>query len=106
MDSLESLSKLEEHLRPTGNNKQVASRAEFRVELNRYRRIIAAFCFLVLFAFLACSKTKPAAPEVVLTIIDQSWIDKPSQALLGEELQQFTQATGIRFKSCPHRRWC
>ena len=79
----------------------MASRAEFRVEFNRYRRIIAAFCFLVLFAFLACSKTKPAAPEVVLTIIDQSWIDKPSQALLGEELQQFTQATGIQVQVLP-----
>jgi len=38
---------------------------------------------------------------VVLTIIDQSWLDKPSQALLGEELNQFTKETGIRVQILP-----
>ena len=38
---------------------------------------------------------------MVLTIIDQSWLDKPSQALLSEELKQFTQETGIRVQVLP-----
>jgi trehalose/maltose transport system substrate-binding protein len=38
---------------------------------------------------------------VVLTIIDQSWLAKPSQALLGEELNQFTNETGIRVQVLP-----
>jgi len=38
---------------------------------------------------------------VVLTIIDQSWLDKPSQALLGEEFNQFTKESGIRVQVLP-----
>ena len=60
-----------------------------------------AICLLVLSAAQACKKTNQAAPEMVLTIIDQSWLDKPSQALLGEELNQFTQETGIRVQILP-----
>ena len=63
--------------------------------------IVGAICLLVLVAAQGCNKTTPAAPEVVLTIIDQSWLDKPSQALLGEELNQFTQETGIRVQVLP-----
>ena len=63
--------------------------------------ILCAICLLVLSAAQGCKKTNQAAPEVVLTIIDQSWLDKPSQALLGEELNQFTQETGIRVQVLP-----
>src|SRR5271169_4276857 len=63
--------------------------------------ILCAICLLVLSAAQGCKKTNQAAPEVVLTIIDQSWLDKPSQALLGEELNQFTQETGIRAQVLP-----
>ncbi|MGB9435735.1 MAG: ABC transporter substrate-binding protein, partial [Candidatus Acidiferrum sp.] len=63
--------------------------------------ILCAICLLVLSAAQGCKKTKQAAPEVVLTIIDQSWLDKPSQALLGEELNQFTNETGIRVQVLP-----
>jgi len=63
--------------------------------------ILCAICLLVLSAAQGCKKTNQAAPEVVLTIIDQSWLDKPSQALLGEELNQFTNETGIRVQVLP-----
>ena len=63
--------------------------------------ILCAICLLVLSAGQGCKKTNQAAPEVVLTIIDQSWLDKPSQALLGEELNQFTKETGIRVQILP-----
>ena len=63
--------------------------------------ILGAICLLVLSAAQACNKTNQAAPEMVLTIIDQSWLDKPSQALLSEELKQFTQETGIRVQVLP-----
>ena len=63
--------------------------------------IVCAICFLILSAAQGCKKTNQAAPEVVLTIIDQSWLDKPSQALLREELNQFTGETGIRVQVLP-----
>ena len=63
--------------------------------------ILGVICLLVLSATQACTKTNQAAPEMVLTIIDQSWLDKPSQALLGEELNQFTKETGIRVQILP-----
>jgi trehalose/maltose transport system substrate-binding protein len=56
---------------------------------------------LVLSMAQGCRKPNQAALEVVLTIIDQSWLDKPSQALLGEELSQFTKETGIRVQVLP-----
>src|SRR5208282_3496828 len=63
--------------------------------------ILCAICLLVLLAAQGCKKPNQAAPEVVLTIIDQSWLDKPSQTLLGEELKQFTKETGIRVQVLP-----
>ena len=61
----------------------------------------AAVCVFFLLAAQGCNKASQAAPDVVLTIIDQSWLDKPSQALLGEELNQFTKETGIRVQVMP-----
>lgn len=63
--------------------------------------VLAAICVLVLAAAQGCDKKNQPVPEVVLTIIDQSWVDKPSQALLREELDQFTQQTGIRVQVMP-----
>jgi trehalose/maltose transport system substrate-binding protein len=64
-------------------------------------RVLGAICVFVLSAALGCNNREKATPEVVLTIIDQSWLDKPSQALLGEELNQFTKETGIRVQILP-----
>lgn len=63
--------------------------------------MLGAICLVVLWAAQGCNKKDHAAPEVELTIIDQSWLDKPSQALLGEELNQFTKETGIRVQILP-----
>ena len=63
--------------------------------------ILGAICLLVLSAAQACNKTNQAAPEMALTIIDQSWLDKPSQSLLSEELTQFTLETNIRVQVLP-----
>ena len=63
--------------------------------------IPGAICIFFLALAQGCNKEKQAAPDVVLTLIDQSWVDKPSQALLGEELQRFTQETGIRVQVMP-----
>jgi trehalose/maltose transport system substrate-binding protein len=99
----------------------LASHTELRVEFDRRRRTVAAglirslhfrlrwtgcvsLCamfLLVLSMAQGCRKPNQAALEVVLTIIDQSWLDKPSQALLGEELSQFTKETGIRVQVLP-----
>ena len=64
-------------------------------------RVLGAICVFVLSAAQGCNNREKATPEVVLTIIDQSWLDKPSQALLGEELNQFTKETGIRVQILP-----
>jgi len=61
---------------------------------------LGAICLVVLSAE-ACNETNKPSPDVLLTIIDQSWLDKPSQALLGEELNQFTKETRIRVQVLP-----
>lgn len=72
------------------------------LHLQRARRVIlGAICVLVVSVTPGCNKKNQAPPEVILTIIDQSWVDKPSQALLGEELNRFTQQTGIRVQVMP-----
>ena len=63
--------------------------------------ILGTTCAFFLWVAQGCNKEKQLAPGVVLTIIDQSWVDKTSQALLGEELQRFTQETGIRVQVMP-----
>jgi trehalose/maltose transport system substrate-binding protein len=65
-------------------------------------RVLAAVtCFFLVLLTEACNKKTQAAPDVVLTIIDQSWVDKESQARLGKELQQFTEETGVRVQIMP-----
>ena len=63
--------------------------------------ILGAICAFVLSVALGCHKKNQAAPEVLLTIIDQSWVDKESQAILSEELNRFTEKTGIRVQVMP-----
>jgi trehalose/maltose transport system substrate-binding protein len=63
--------------------------------------IIAASCVFLLSVALGCQKKNQAAPDVTLTIIDQSWVDKESQAILSEELKRFTDQTGIRVQVMP-----
>jgi trehalose/maltose transport system substrate-binding protein len=63
--------------------------------------VLPAICLFILSVFLGCNKKNQASPDVILTIIDQSWVDKESQALLSEELQQFTKQTGIRVEIMP-----
>jgi trehalose/maltose transport system substrate-binding protein len=65
------------------------------------RAILGAICVFVLSVAPACHKKNQAAPEVLLTIIDQSWVDKESQAILREELKRFTDETGIRVQVMP-----
>ena len=48
-----------------------------------------------------CNKKSQAAPETTLTLMDQSWVDKESQARLREELNQFTKDTGIQVQILP-----
>ena len=63
--------------------------------------ILGAACAVILSVALGCHKKNQAAPEVLLTIIDQSWVDKESQAILSEELNRFTEKTGIRVQVMP-----
>jgi trehalose/maltose transport system substrate-binding protein len=63
--------------------------------------ILAAICLFVVSIPLGCHEKNSPAPEVVLTIIDQSWVDKESQAILTEELRRFTEKTGIRVQVMP-----
>ena len=104
--------------------RRLASRTELRVEFDRHRRTLApgpvcqirslhltlqragsvilrTICVFALSVAPGCNKKHQAAPDVILTIIDQSWVDKESQALLREELNQFTQETGIRVQFMP-----
>ena len=48
-----------------------------------------------------CNKKSQVAPAITLTLMDQSWVDKESQALLREELNQFTKDTGIQVQILP-----
>ena len=63
--------------------------------------IVAAVCVFVILVALGCQKKNQAVPDVTLTIIDQSWVDKESQAILSEELKRFTDQTGIRVQVMP-----
>lgn len=63
--------------------------------------ILAAICLLAFSATQGCKKKNQAPADVTLTLIDQSWVDKPSQVLLGEELERFTQDSGIRIQIMP-----
>jgi len=63
--------------------------------------ILGTICVFALSVALGCHKKNQAAPEVLLTIIDQSWVDKESQAILNEELRRFTEKTGIRVQVMP-----
>src|SRR5271157_1104319 len=49
----------------------------------------------------SCKKKSQAAPETTLTLMDQSWVDKESQAHLREELSQFTKDSGIQVQILP-----
>jgi trehalose/maltose transport system substrate-binding protein len=63
--------------------------------------MLAAVC-LLLFAVEGCStRNQQAAQNVTLTLIDQSWVDKESQARLREELHLFTKQTGIQVQILP-----
>ena len=59
---------------------------------------------LVLVTGQSCSQSGKPSAGITLTLIDQSWVDKQSQALLNEELQQFTRQTGMRVEVLPARR--
>jgi len=63
--------------------------------------ILGMICVFGVSLASGCNKKNQAAPDITLTIIDQSWVDKESQALLGEELKQFTQETGIPVQFMP-----
>ena len=65
------------------------------------RVILGAICVFALSVAPGCHKKNQAAPEVLLTIIDQSWVDEESQAILSEELKRFTDETGIRIQVMP-----
>src|SRR5271166_1889229 len=63
--------------------------------------IVGAICVLVLLAAQSDNKQNQAAREIILTLIDQSWVDEISQERLQEELKQFTNETGIRVEVLP-----
>lgn len=63
--------------------------------------ILACTCILTLLALQSCTKTSPPANRVILTIVDQSWVDKDSQRQLNEELAQFTKQSGIEVQVVP-----
>lgn len=63
--------------------------------------ILSAICLLYLSVVQGCDKKNQAPADVTLTLIDQSWVDKPSQVLLGEELDRFSHDTGIRVQIIP-----
>src|ERR1039458_9843497 len=48
-----------------------------------------------------CRESSRSPAGVTLTLIHQSWIDRDSQRLLNEELQQFTNRSGIRVEILP-----
>ena len=79
----------------------IAAVSKFRILARTACVILGPVCLFILAAGEGCDKPQPAAAGVVVTIIDQSWLDKPSQALLGEELNQFTKDTGIRVQVLP-----
>jgi len=73
-----------------------------RLHLPRIGCVIGgAICVLVLSAAQSDNKQNQAARQVTLTLIDQSWVDEVSQERLHEELEHFTNETGIRVEVLP-----
>ena len=48
-----------------------------------------------------CRESSKSPAGLTLTLIHQSWVDRDSQRLLNEELQQFTNRSGIRVEVLP-----
>src|SRR5262245_50144113 len=62
-------------------------------------RIAGVVASALLAASVACSRS-PAHEPVTLTFLDIEW-DMTSRPMAAEDLQAFTQATGIRVKAIP-----
>jgi trehalose/maltose transport system substrate-binding protein len=58
-------------------------------------------CLLAVLAGQGCTTTTKQAAGITLTLIDQSWADKESQARLHDQLRQFTSRSGIRVEVLP-----
>jgi trehalose/maltose transport system substrate-binding protein len=63
--------------------------------------VFACICVLALLAEQACQKADKHRAGIVLTLIDQSWVDKESRDRLNEELRLFTNESGIRVELLP-----
>jgi len=61
----------------------------------------AGTCVLAVLTGQGCRESSKSPAGVTLTLIHQSWIDRDSQRLLNEELQQFTNRSGIRVEVLP-----
>src|SRR5579862_7040948 len=60
-----------------------------------------SICLLLFFVPQACHQTSPSAPVKTLTLIDQAWSSREYQRRLNEELDRFTQQTGIQVEFLP-----
>ena len=66
-----------------------------------FRRFaFAGSCLLVLFAGQACQK-RDKPPAIVLTLIDQGWVNREARDRLNEELRLFTTESGIKVEVLP-----
>ncbi len=63
--------------------------------------VMVGTCVLVLLSGQGCTESAKSPRAITLTLIDQSWADKESQARLNEELRQFTQRSGVRVEVLP-----
>ena len=63
--------------------------------------VLVATCLLALSVGEGCAPSIKAPAGITVTLIDQRWADKESQSKLHQELQQFTQSSGIRVEVLP-----
>ncbi len=63
--------------------------------------VLTCICVLALLAGQACQKPDKPSAGIVLTLIDQNWVDKESRARLTEELRLFTNESGIAVEILP-----
>lgn len=69
----------------------------------RHRTFPQRFLIFVclLFPFSGCQRSAAPAPDVTITVIDQSWLDKEYQDRRTEEISGFTRETGIHVRVLP-----
>jgi len=81
---------------PTWRAKHFVSRAAQRLLWPDRVLVLVSACLIALLTGQSCRPSSPPQAGITLTLTDQSWVSRESQARLNEELRRFTDSSGIR----------